>query len=191
MQRTGGFRAAAVRRRIHGERVSFLWTPDDLQIHSRLVMTNLIIRGRRGGTHVVIIPNFTDNRSAGIIAAMSRLGRIVARARASNVGLRTRLLGQDLLEIRKRISCLVARHDLLFVQPFPGRIAFVILDGSFEEVHHVLMFDILGAVAREVKSREAGRVLAELVGPEIGIGRSLVDPVCVHPIDQVVAAERL
>lgn len=51
------------------------------------------------------------------------------------------------------------------------------------------MLPILRAKARHLKGRVASSVLAELVGPEVDVGSSLVDPVGVHVVEQVVAAE--
>lgn len=138
---------------------------------------------------MVVIPNLAHDSPASIITALPHICGVVAWARASNVGFGSRLLGQGLLDIRQRICRLVARYDLGFIQPFPGRITLVPLDGRFEELNHVLVFDILRPVARDVEGREAGRVLAELVGPEVGVGCPLVDPVRVHPIDQVISSE--
>lgn len=140
---------------------------------------------------MVEIPYFAHHSSAGIIAALPCLGRVIPRTRASNVWFGARFLSQRFLDISKRICRLVAWHNLRFVEPFPGWVTLVPFDGGFEEIYDVLVFDILRPVAGNVKGREAGRVLTEFVRPEIGVGSSLVDPVCVHPIYQVVSAECL
>ena len=70
------------------------------------------------------------------------------------------------------------------------------------------MLDVLRAIARQVKGAEAGSMLAsklsvhspqqsarcviyspELMPPEVCIRGTLVDPVCVHPVKQVISAE--
>ena len=53
------------------------------------------------------------------------------------------------------------------------------------------MLAVLRAVARGVEGAEAGGVLAKLVAPEAGVVLVLRNPVCVHVLQQVVAAEGL
>lgn len=140
---------------------------------------------------MVIVPNLTDNGSARVILPLTGLSGIVPRTRATNIRLRARLFRQRLLNIRERVSSPIARHDLSFIQPLPGGIALVVFNGGLKEIHHILVFDVLRAVAGDVEGREAGRVLAEFMGPEVGVGGALVDPVRVHPVNQVVAPEGL
>lgn len=59
----------------------------------------------------------------------------------------------------------------------PGGQAAVVHDGRLEEVDDVLVLDVLGPVAWQVEGGVAGCVFAELVAPEVGVGRALVDPV--------------
>lgn len=138
---------------------------------------------------MIVIPNLAHDSPASIITALPHICGVVAWSRASNVGFGARLLGQGFLDIRQRICRLVARYNLGLIEPFPGWVTLVPLDGGFEELNDVLVLGILRPVARDVEGREASRVLAELMGPEVGVGCPLVDPVRVHPIDQVVSAE--
>ena len=73
------------------------------------------------------------------------------------------------------------------MQPGVGWEAVVEEDRRVEEVDDVLVRYVFGPVAGDVEGAEAGRVLAELVGPELCVGGPLVDPVFVHPGEQVVA----
>ena len=140
---------------------------------------------------MVIIPNLTDDGPSRVVLTLTSLGGIVPGARAANVRLRAGLLGQGFLNVCERIRGLIARHDFGLVQPLPGRVALVVLDRGLEEIDNVLVLDVVRAIAGDVEGGVASRVLAELVGPEVSVGRALVDPVRVHPVDQVVAAEGL
>ena len=71
----------------------------------------------------------------------------------------------------------------------PCRKTHVIFDNRLEEVHNLLVFDILGAVAWNIERAEAGSVLAELMSPKVAVGRTLGDPVLVHVGEKVVLAE--
>ena len=51
------------------------------------------------------------------------------------------------------------------------------------------MLAVLGSVARDVEGAEASGVLAEFVGPEVGVGATLRDPVTVHVGEQIEFAE--
>lgn len=50
-------------------------------------------------------------------------------------------------------------------------------DGRLEEINNVLVLDVLGPVARNVKGRVAGCVLGELVAPKVRVGLGLGHPV--------------
>ena len=53
-------------------------------------------------------------------------------------------------------------------------------DGSLEEVNDLLVLLVVGAIASNIESRRASRVLGELVSPEDSVGVTLVDPVLLH-----------
>lgn len=53
------------------------------------------------------------------------------------------------------------------------------------------MLTVLRAVAGCVEGAEARGVLAEFVAPESGVVLVLRNPVCVHVLEEIVAAKRL
>ena len=53
-------------------------------------------------------------------------------------------------------------------------------DRGLEEVDDLLVLLVCGTVASYVERRRAGRVLGELVAPEIAVRGTLVNPVLVH-----------
>lgn len=140
---------------------------------------------------MAVIPHLTDHRPPTVRTVRPLLRRVIARPTAPDVRDCTVLLGQLTLDITQRVRRLIAGHDPALVQPLPRRQPLVELDGGLEEIDHVLVLDVLGPVAGEIEGGEARRVLAELVAPEVRVRCALVDPVRVHPVEQVVAAERL
>lgn len=52
----------------------------------------------------------------------------------------------------------------------------VVCDGGLEEVNHIFVLAVGGAVTGDVEGAEAGGVLGEFVGPEVGVGAVLGDP---------------
>lgn len=80
---------------------------------------------------------------------------------------------------------------------FPRRVFLVGTDDRVEEVDDILMFLVFRAIAGDIKGRRASSVLRELqmvvrtvrmlhhertclVGPEVRVGRTLVNPILVH-----------
>ena len=53
-------------------------------------------------------------------------------------------------------------------------------DDGVEEVNHILVLLVVGAVASDVERGRASGVLGELVRPESLVGLALADPVLVH-----------
>lgn len=53
------------------------------------------------------------------------------------------------------------------------------------------MLLILGPVARDIKGAVASAMLGELVAPEIVVWAALVDPVVVHPVQEIILAKWL
>jgi len=138
---------------------------------------------------VEVVPHLRDD-SVTIIGRTSTSGSgVVSWSRASNVWDGTIALGERSLHITQRVRRGVAWLDACSVQEAKGRKTAVVHDGSFEEFYHLLVLDILWTVARNIESREAGRMLGELVTPEVVVRRALVDPVCVHVIEQIKLAE--
>lgn len=139
---------------------------------------------------MAVVPNLAYHRPSAVGAVLPGLGRVVPRTTASDVGRGAVLLGQLALDLSQRVLGAVARRDLGRRQPVVRGETSVVLDGGLEKVHHLLVLLVLGPVAGDVKGRVASRVLGKLVAPEIRVRGALVDPVRVHPGDQVVLAER-
>ena len=138
-----------------------------------------------------IIPHLTDHRTStvGTILAHALLRSIVPRARTAHIWRSTRLLGQLALNTPQRVHGTITRRDIRLHQPTPRAEPLVVFDRCLEEFNHFLVLDVVGSVARDIKCRIAGGVFAELVAPEIRVWRALVNPVGVHPVEQVVSAE--
>ena len=136
-----------------------------------------------------VVPNLGDLGSAiiGRVGASSSL--IEARAAAADVGQSTIRAGKSSLELTNRVGGRVARLDTSLRQPAPGRKTAIVLYGSLEEFDHLLMLNIFGTVAGHVECREASRMLAEFMPPERRVIGSLVDPILVHPCEEVVFLE--
>ena len=138
-----------------------------------------------------VIPDLADNRSSTVSAVLldALVRGIISRSAATQVRHSPRLLGQLALDVCQGVGGGVARGDIGFLQPTPGWESLVVLDRSLEELDDFLVLDVVGPVAREVERREAGRVLGEFVGPEVRVWRTLIDPVCVHPLEKVEGSE--
>ncbi len=138
---------------------------------------------------MAIIPHLAHHRATSVGTVLPCLGRVVPGPGAPYVGCGAVLLRQLALNVRQGILSAVTGRDLRLAQPRPGRKALVVLDRGLEEVDDLLVLTILRSIARDIKGREAGRMLGELVGPEVGVGRTLVDPIRIHPAEEVVLAE--
>ena len=138
-----------------------------------------------------VVPNLGDLSSAiiGRVGASSSL--IEPRAAAADVGQSTIRAGKSSLELTNRVGGRVARLDTSLRQPAPGRKTAIVLYGSLEEFDHLLMLNIFRTVAGHVECREESRMLAEFMPPERRVIGSLVDPILVHPCEEIVAGERL
>jgi len=126
-----------------------------------------------------VIPNLTDLGPAIIRRVCPRSRAVVARPAAANVRQGTVTSRQGALEVDERVRSRVAGCDAGVGEEPPGGQAAVVKDGRLEKVDDFLVRDVVGAVAGDVKGGEAGGVFAELVGPEVGVWRALVDPVSV------------
>ena len=142
----------------------------------------------RPAVHMIVIPNLRDRRVAPV-RAVPAAGAVVPRARAANVGNGAEPGLQRALHLAQGVGRRVARRDAGLLEPVPGGQGLVIRDGGVEEVDDVLVLAVLRAVAGHVEGGVAGGVLGELVRPEVDVGPALVDPVGVHPREQVEPAE--
>lgn len=140
---------------------------------------------------MAVVPHLTDHGPPAVGAALAGLGGVVPRAAAADVRGGAVLFGQLVLDSRQRVLGLVAGGDLRLGQPVVRRETSVELDGGLEEIDHLLVLFVLGPVAGDVKGRVASGVLGEFVAPEVRVGRPLVDPVRVHPREQIHFAKRL
>lgn len=83
---------------------------------------------------------------------------------------------QSSLQRTQRIRRRIARHDARLRQPSPRRQRAEIAQRRRVKVDDVGVRDVLRAVARHVKGREARGVFAEFVRPQRRVGRSLRYP---------------
>lgn len=60
------------------------------------------------------------------------------------------------------------------------RVLLVRANSSLEEVDHVLVLFVARTIASDIECGRASCVLGELVGPEISVWSTLVNPVLVH-----------
>ena len=116
-----------------------------------------------------IIPNFAELRPSSIrtILTHTLLCRIISRPTAPNIRHGTRFLGQLALDVRQSVRRTIAGCNIDLLQPAKCGESLVIFDCSLEELDHFLVLDVIGSVAGNVECRVAGRVLGELVGPEV------------------------
>lgn len=140
---------------------------------------------------MLVVPDLTDDGAAGVGAVLTGSGVVISGTAAADVGNGAVLLGQLALDVGQGVLGLVGGHDVDLAQPVVGGETAVVLDGGLVELDDLLVLDVVGTVAGDVKGGIAGGVLGELVSPEVGVGRALVDPVGVHVVEQVVAAEVL
>jgi len=138
---------------------------------------------------MLIVPDLTDDGATVVGAVLAGGGGVVLGTTASNIGGGAILLGQLALNVGQCVLGCVGWGDIDFVQPLPGRETAVVFDCGLVELDDLLVLDIVGAVAGDVEGRVASVVLGEFVGPEGLVGGALVDPVRVHVVKQVVAAE--
>jgi hypothetical protein len=138
-----------------------------------------------------VVPSLGDLSSTIVQRAFTGGSLIVARSTAADVGQSTVSFGKSILELAERIGGSVARRDASCVQPAKGRQAAVVEDGSFEELNDFLVLDVLRAIARHIEGREASSVLAELVFVKLMVWCSLIDPIFVHPCQEVIFAKCL
>jgi hypothetical protein len=142
-------------------------------------------------TDMEVVPGLGDLGSAIVGRAFTDSSLVVARSAASNVGQSAVSLGKGILELADGVGGGVARRDSSCVQPAPSRKTAVVENGSLEELYDLLVFHVLRPIARYVEGGKAGAVLAELMFIELVIGRSLVDPILVHPCQKVIFAKGL
>jgi hypothetical protein len=142
-------------------------------------------------TYVEVVPSLGYLSSAIVGGASTSSSLIVSGTAAADVGQSTVTLGKSILELANRVGGSVARLDASLVQPAPGRETAVVENGSLEELDNLFVFSIFRAIARHVECGEASSVLAELMLVKLVVGSALVDPVLVHPCDEVIFAKRL
>lgn len=155
---------------------------------------------------MAIIPRLAQPRPSVIGRPVSGRSLIEPWPGAAHVRHRAIRVRQCVLEVRQRVGGGVGRRDAGVGEPGVGGQAAVEKDGRLEEVEDVNVRLVGGAVAGQVEGGEAGRVLGELVRPEVPVGLVLRDPVAVrislclkgkgrassarvHVFEQVVAAE--
>jgi hypothetical protein len=142
-------------------------------------------------TYMEVVPSLGDLSSAIVGRAFTGSSLVVARSAASNVGQSAVSLGKGILELTDRVGGSVARCDASCVQPAECRKATIVENGSLEELYDLLVFHVLRTIARHVEGGEAGAVLAELMFIELVVGRSLIDPILIHPCQKVIFAKGL
>ena len=138
---------------------------------------------------MVVVPQLIQVGGAVIKRPLAGRGLVVARARTAHIRHRAVGLRQGSLDVGEGVRGRVAGHDALVREPDVRGQALVVPNRRLVELDHVLMLDVLGAVARHVESRVARAVLGELVGPELLVGPALVDPIPVHVGEEVGLAE--
>jgi hypothetical protein len=144
----------------------------------------------RPSIDILIVPNLAQHCVPIIGGVLARSSGIESRPRAPDERNAAVLLSQRVLEVSVRVRRAVRGNDLLRFEPLVCGEALVVLDRRLEEIDHVLVLPVQRTVARRVESAEAGGVLAELVAPEARVVLVLRDPVRVHVLEQIVAAER-
>ena len=138
-----------------------------------------------------VVPSLGDLGSTVVGRACTGSSFVVARTTATDVGQSTVTFGKRILKLANRVGSSVARLDASGVQPTVSWQATVVENGSLEELYDLLMLDVFGAIARHVESGEAGAVLAEFMAPEVAVGGTLIDPIFLHPCQEVVFAKGL
>lgn len=160
---------------------------------------------------MAVIPSLTQPRPPIIQRPDSRRRLVEPRPGASHIRRCSVSLCQRALDVRQRVGRAVRRRDGRVGKPVVGRQAAVEEDGGLEEVNDICVRGVGRAVAGDVEGREAGRVLGELVRPEVPIRLVLGDPVAaregvslerwvkgggedrdarVHVLQQIVLAKR-
>lgn len=127
------------------------------------------------------IPNLTQGRIPTSIRALG--------PRTRQIRHRPKSLRQYRLNVHQRVRSSITRHNPRCRQPFICRHRAIPRNGRLEEIDHVLVQDVLRAVAGKVKGAVASGVFGEFVGPEIRVDLALGDPVFVHVGEEVVAAK--
>jgi hypothetical protein len=104
----------------------------------------------------------------------------VVLPRAANVSQRAGLAVDRVLDVRELVRGRVAGHDARAGEEVVRRVHLERADDGLHEVDDVLVLLVAGAVARDVERGRAGRVLRELVLPEVAVRLALRDPVLLH-----------
>lgn len=140
-------------------------------------------------TYVEVVPGLGDNSVTIVHRTSTGSSGVVSWSGAADVGSGAVALGKSRLHGAQGVGGGVAWLDASLVQPAKGRQAAVVEDGSLEELDDLLVLNVLWSIARNVKGREAGSVLGELVSPEVVVWTALVDPELVHVGKQIVFTE--
>lgn len=126
---------------------------------------------------MAVIPRLAQLRAPIIRRTVPSRRLIEPRPGAPDVRLSPVRIRQRILDVGERVGGAVGRRDAGVGEPGESGQAPVEEDGGLEEVDDVFVRLVARAVAGEVEGREAGRVLGELVRPEIPVGLVLRDPV--------------
>lgn len=126
---------------------------------------------------VVVVPHLGEDRITIVRGAAAGLGLVEARARAADVGQLAEFPFKRVLDVGDGVARGVGGADAALGEPAPRRQRLVVGHDRSEEVGDFGVRGVGGAVALGVEAAEAGRVLAEFVGPEGPAGLVLADPV--------------
>lgn len=119
-----------------------------------------------GALDMVVVPHLAQHCVSVITRALAGLGLVVPRPRTADVRQLPELARESVLDVRDGIPRLVRWQDAALGEPLPRRHLLVVRHHGAEEVGHLLVARVRGAVALRVEGAEARRVLAELVRPE-------------------------
>jgi len=134
----------------------------------RLVVTVLL-----RSLNVVVVPDLLEDsavHSASKVRGGSRLGC------------------ESTLDLSERVCGGVRRDNASCSEHIKGGVHSKGTNHSVEEVDNFLVL-LISRVACSVEGRCAGCVLGELVAPEVNIGSTLVNPVLLHVVQEVVTTE--
>ena len=133
-----------------------------------------------------VIPRLRDLRSPIIHRALTRIRLIIPWSAAAHIWQLAVPLRQCILHIAQRDASAVARSDSRVLKPGVRRQAEIVHNSRLEEINQLLVLDVLRSITWYIKRTEARRVFSKLVSPEFVVGAALIDPVLVHPSNQIV-----
>ena len=100
---------------------------------------------------VKVIPHLRDLRAAVVQGSLARRSLVVSCAGAANVRRRAVLGAKSLLEVGEGVGGAVGWNDIVIGEPLEGVQAAVMEDHSLEEVDHLFVLGVLGAIAGDVE----------------------------------------